>query len=99
MNRVYQLVTDKIIEKLEEGCVPWRMPWSAESFQAPIPVALFLADSHSDLHSQVWNRRITTVLRREAHPFNHPIRAAQYYEDAIECTMPRKSASGPNVNL
>ena len=24
---VYQLVTDKIIEKLEQGCVPWRQEW------------------------------------------------------------------------
>jgi len=30
MNKVYQLVTDKIIEKLEAGCVPWKMTWSAE---------------------------------------------------------------------
>lgn len=31
MNKVYQLVTDKIIEKLEEGCVPWRKTWSSEA--------------------------------------------------------------------
>jgi len=31
MNQVYKLVTDKIIEKLEEGCVPWRKTWSSEA--------------------------------------------------------------------
>ena len=27
MNKVYQIVTDKIIESLEKGLVPWRKPW------------------------------------------------------------------------
>ena len=27
MNKVYDIITEKIIEKLENGCVPWRMPW------------------------------------------------------------------------
>jgi len=31
MNKVYQLVTDRIIEKLESGCVPWKMPWSSDA--------------------------------------------------------------------
>jgi len=31
MNQVYKLVTDKIIEKLEAGCVPWRKTWSSET--------------------------------------------------------------------
>jgi antirestriction protein ArdC len=28
---VYEIVTQKIIEKLESGCVPWRKPWRTES--------------------------------------------------------------------
>ena len=31
MNQVYRLITDKIIEKLEQGVVPWRMPWTSEA--------------------------------------------------------------------
>lgn len=27
MNKVYQIITDKIIKALEEGTVPWRKPW------------------------------------------------------------------------
>lgn len=27
---IYQMVTDRILEKLKQGLVPWRMPWSAE---------------------------------------------------------------------
>ena len=30
MNKVYSIITDTIIKKLEEGTVPWHMPWSAE---------------------------------------------------------------------
>jgi len=26
-NQVYQYITDKIIEELERGCVPWHQPW------------------------------------------------------------------------
>ena len=26
----YQVITNKIIEKLEQGTVPWRQPWSCE---------------------------------------------------------------------
>ncbi|MEK5394044.1 zincin-like metallopeptidase domain-containing protein [Margalitia sp. FSL K6-0131] len=28
MSNVYELVTEKIIEKLEEGVIPWRKPWT-----------------------------------------------------------------------
>jgi len=31
MNQVYEIVTNKIIEKLEEGVVPWRKSWSSEA--------------------------------------------------------------------
>lgn len=27
MSKVYEIVTQKIIEKLEKGVVPWRQPW------------------------------------------------------------------------
>jgi len=30
MNNVYAIITDTIIKKLQEGTVPWHMPWSAE---------------------------------------------------------------------
>jgi len=30
MNKVYAIITDTIIKKLQEGIVPWHMPWSAE---------------------------------------------------------------------
>ena len=32
---VYQVITDRIIEKLEAGTVPWHRPWSGESGQFP----------------------------------------------------------------
>jgi antirestriction protein ArdC len=32
---VYDIVTEKIIEKLEEGVVPWRRPWTS----AGLPVS------------------------------------------------------------
>ena len=25
---VYQMVTDRIIEQLEQGCIPWHKPWT-----------------------------------------------------------------------
>ncbi|HKR03959.1 MAG TPA: ArdC-like ssDNA-binding domain-containing protein [Bacteroidia bacterium] len=28
-NDVYQIVTNKVIEQLEKGCVPWKRPWTA----------------------------------------------------------------------
>ena len=30
MNKVYEIITDQIIEKLEQGTIPWHMPWSAD---------------------------------------------------------------------
>ncbi len=30
MNKVYEIITDQIIEKLQEGTIPWHMPWSAD---------------------------------------------------------------------
>lgn len=29
MNKVYQVITDKFIEALEQGVIPWEKPWSA----------------------------------------------------------------------
>jgi antirestriction protein ArdC len=36
-NQVYQYITDKIIEELERGCVPWQQPWksSADGIRVP----------------------------------------------------------------
>lgn len=28
MNKVYQIITDRIIEMLDKGTVPWRKPWA-----------------------------------------------------------------------
>lgn len=28
MKNIYQEITDKIIQKLEQGVVPWRKPWT-----------------------------------------------------------------------
>ncbi|MCH8320080.1 MAG: DUF1738 domain-containing protein, partial [Acidobacteria bacterium] len=30
MNKVYEIITDQIIENLEQGTIPWHMPWSAD---------------------------------------------------------------------
>jgi antirestriction protein ArdC len=30
MNNIYQIVTDKIIEKLEQGTIPWKKTWKTE---------------------------------------------------------------------
>ena len=29
MNKVYSIITETIIKKLEEGVIPWKMPWSS----------------------------------------------------------------------
>ncbi|MEN3313732.1 MAG: hypothetical protein V7645_3061 [Actinomycetota bacterium] len=29
MNKVYEVITDRIVALLEQGCVPWRRPWVA----------------------------------------------------------------------
>ncbi len=29
-NKVYEIVTERIIEKLQQGEIPWHMPWSNE---------------------------------------------------------------------
>jgi len=29
--KVYELITDRIMEKLEQGCVPWHKPWAGNS--------------------------------------------------------------------
>jgi len=29
MNKVYEIVTDKIIEQLNQGVIPWKQEWSA----------------------------------------------------------------------
>ena len=29
--KVYEIITDRIMKKLEEGTVPWRMPWNASA--------------------------------------------------------------------
>ena len=31
MNKVYSVITETIIKKLEEGVIPWKMPWSSEA--------------------------------------------------------------------
>ena len=31
-NKVYQIITDQIIELLEQGTVPWRQPWNGNRF-------------------------------------------------------------------
>ncbi len=30
MNKAYEVITETIIEKLEQGTVPWHQPWSSE---------------------------------------------------------------------
>ena len=32
-NKVYQLVTDRVVSLLERGVVPWRRPWSGADVQ------------------------------------------------------------------
>ncbi len=31
MNKAYEVITETIIEKLEQGTVPWHQPWSSEA--------------------------------------------------------------------
>jgi antirestriction protein ArdC len=31
MNKAYEIITETIIEKLEQGTVPWHQPWSSEA--------------------------------------------------------------------
>src|SRR4051794_36213393 len=32
---VFDIVTDRIVQSLEKGCVPWRREWDASGFQMP----------------------------------------------------------------
>ena len=39
-NQVYGYITDKIIEELEHGCVPWHKPWkSPDGVRVPMNYA------------------------------------------------------------
>ena len=29
--KVYEIITDRIMEKLAQGCVPWHQPWAGNS--------------------------------------------------------------------
>ncbi len=31
MNKAYEVITETIIDKLEEGTVPWHQPWCSEA--------------------------------------------------------------------
>lgn len=33
-NKVYQMVTDRIIEQMQKGIIPWRKPWHRASARA-----------------------------------------------------------------
>lgn len=37
MNQVYQIITDRIVAKLEEGVIPWKRPWTTAG---PVPRAM-----------------------------------------------------------
>jgi antirestriction protein ArdC len=38
MSNLYEIMTDRIVAKLETGVVPWRQPWGAIGFRAPMNV-------------------------------------------------------------
>jgi antirestriction protein ArdC len=38
MSSVYEIMTDRIVAKLESGVLPWRRPWGAIGFLAPMNV-------------------------------------------------------------
>jgi antirestriction protein ArdC len=38
-NQVYQYITDKILEELENGCVPWHKPWKSSSDGMRVPTS------------------------------------------------------------
>jgi antirestriction protein ArdC len=38
MSSVYEIMTDRIVSKLEAGVVPWRQPWGPIGFRAPMNV-------------------------------------------------------------
>jgi antirestriction protein ArdC len=38
-NQVYQYITDKILEELENGCVPWHKPWKSSSDGIRVPTS------------------------------------------------------------
>ena len=35
MNRVYEIVTDRIVAELEKGTIPWRQPWNGSGSSLP----------------------------------------------------------------
>ena len=38
-NQVYQYITDKIIQELERGCVPWHQPWTSSADGIRVPTS------------------------------------------------------------
>jgi antirestriction protein ArdC len=38
-NQVYQYITDKIMDELQRGCVPWHKPWNSSSDGIRIPTS------------------------------------------------------------
>lgn len=46
MNKVYQIITDKILEQLNNGVVPWRKPWDQ-----PTAAPLFLQHNYVSGHA------------------------------------------------
>ena len=57
------------VRGLSLGCTPVYII-SSVGIQAPIFIAMILAVFHSVLHWQVWNHRVTTVLRRVTRRIN-----------------------------
>lgn len=39
-NKVYQMVTDRIIEQMNKGIIPWRKPWHGGSIVSAEDVAI-----------------------------------------------------------
>jgi antirestriction protein ArdC len=60
-NQVYQYVTDRIIEELEKGCVPWNKPWKASSDGVRVPTSYVSKKSYRGI-----NTFLLTVARIKA---------------------------------
>lgn len=62
---VYQLVTDRIIEALESGVVPWHKPW--RSFAGNAPRSMSTGKAYSGVN--VWTLGATAMMRGYSSPY------------------------------
>jgi antirestriction protein ArdC len=55
-NQVYGYVTEKIVQELERGCVPWHKPWKTSSAGVRVPASFVSKKPYRPIYnsSEFW---------------------------------------------